>query len=204
MTEAIPYLLLAGGWLTYFTLHSLLATPRFKSRAKRLLGNYYRYYRLAYNIFAIVTIIPVLLYNVIISTDPMISSGQMRDLLQLFGLVLASYGVIIIRLSFKQFSKRQFFGFPVSEENHIEPLRTDGVLQYVRHPLYSGTILIAVGLWCFSPTVANLITASVWIAYILIGILLEEKKLTKLYGGAYQEYRERVPMLIPRLRSLRH
>lgn len=203
MTEAIPYLVLAGGWLTYFALHSLLATPRFKNRAKKLLGKHYRYYRLSYNIFAVLTIIPVLVYNSLVSTGSMISSGQLRDLLQLFGLVLAAYGVIVIRLSFKQFSKREFFGFPVSDESYIEPLRTDGILQYVRHPLYSGTILIAVGLWCFSPTVANLITALAWIVYIVVGIQLEEKKLTKLYGDEYQMYKERVPMLIPKLRSFR-
>lgn len=204
MTEAIPYLVLAGGWLTYFALHSLLATPRFKDRARRVLGKHYRYYRLSYNIFAVLTIAPVLVYNSLVSTGSMISSGQLRDLLQLFGLVLAAYGVIVIRLSFKQFSKQEFFGFPVSEDNHLEPLRTDGILQYVRHPLYSGTILIVVGLWCFSPTVANLITASAWIVYILIGIQLEEKKLLNLYGAEYQKYKERVPMLIPRLRSLKH
>ncbi|MEM9674777.1 MAG: methyltransferase family protein [Cyclobacteriaceae bacterium] len=200
---ALPYSILAGLWLVYFFLHSLLASPEVKQHAQCWLGKYYRYYRLGYNVFAVVTIIPVLLYNALVSTDSLVSSDQLRNFLQFFGLVLAAYGVIVIRLSFRQFSKREFIGLPASEENDVEPLRTGGILQHVRHPLYSGTILIAVGLWCFSPTLANFVTAIAWIVYILVGIQLEEKKLLELYGEAYQKYRERVPMLIPRLRSLK-
>jgi protein-S-isoprenylcysteine O-methyltransferase Ste14 len=200
---AVPYLILAGLWLAYFFLHSLLASSEVKKHAQCWLGKYYRYYRLGYNIFAVVTIIPVLLYNALVSTDSLISSEQLRNFLQFFGLVLAAYGVIVIRLSFRQFSKREFIGLSASEENHVEPLRTGGVLQHVRHPLYSGTILIVLGLWCFSPTMANLVTAFAWIVYILIGIQLEEKKLLNLYGDEYRKYKERVPMLIPKLSQLR-
>ncbi len=197
------YLTLAGLWLVYFTLHSLLASSEVKRHARCWLGEFYRYYRLGYNILAVATIIPVLLYNALISDQPLISDIRVRDMLQLFGLVLAAYGIIVIHLSFKQFSKREFLGTPPSEANRTQPLRTDGVLQYVRHPLYSGTILIALGLWCFSPTIANLITALAWIIYILIGIQLEEKKLLKLYGEEYQSYKNQVPMLVPRLRPRR-
>jgi len=200
---AASYFILAGLWLVYFVLHSLLASPGVKQRGRSWLGESYRYYRLGYNILAVATIIPVLVYNAVISTEPLIGDIRVRDILQLFGLVLASYGVIVIRLSFKQFSKREFLGISPEAADQIQPLRTDGVLRYVRHPLYAGTILIALGLWCFSSTLANLVTASAWIMYILIGIKLEEKKLLKLYGAEYQTYREQVPMLVPKLRSHR-
>ena len=197
---AVPYFILAGLWLVYFVLHSLLASTEVKKQAQYWLGKSYRYYRLGYNIIAVITIIPILLYNSLISTEPLIGDIRVRDILQLFGLVLASYGVIVIHLSFKQFSKREFLGVPTPAENQVEPLQPDGVLRYVRHPLYAGTILIVLGLWAFSPTIANLITASAWIIYILIGIQLEEKKLLKLYGDKYRDYQANVPMLIPRLR----
>ena len=197
---AVPYFILAGLWLVYLVLHSLLASTEVKKQAQYWLGKSYRYYRLGYNIIAVITIIPILLYNSLISTEPLIGDIRVRDILLLFGLVLASYGVIVIHLSFKQFSKREFLGVPTPAENQVEPLQTDGVLRYVRHPLYAGTILIVLGLWAFSPTIANLITASAWIIYILIGIQLEEKKLLKLYGDKYRDYQANVPMLIPRLR----
>ncbi|WKN45698.1 methyltransferase family protein [Tunicatimonas pelagia] len=197
----VSYLILAGLWLVYFGLHSFLALAKVKKQVQGWLGQSYRYYRLGYNIIAVITLIPILLYNSIISSEPLVADVRVRDMLQLFGLVLASYGVIVIHLSFKQFSKREFLGVPTPAANQVEPLQTDGVLRYVRHPLYAGTILIALGLWCFSPTIANLVTALAWIAYILIGIQLEEKKLLKLYGNEYQTYRQQVPMLIPRLRS---
>ncbi|MGB3587675.1 MAG: isoprenylcysteine carboxylmethyltransferase family protein [Tunicatimonas sp.] len=199
----VSYLILAGLWLMYFAVHSLLASPKVKKWTRSRLGKLHRYYRLGYNIVAVATIIPILLYNSIVSSEPIVGDIRVRDMLQLFGLVLAAYGIIVIHLSFKQFSKREFLGTPPLEANYTQPLRTDGVLQYVRHPLYSGTILIALGLWCFSPTLANLITATIWIIYILVGIRLEETKLLKLYGEEYQVYKNQVPMLIPKLRLRR-
>ncbi|MEM9829282.1 MAG: isoprenylcysteine carboxylmethyltransferase family protein [Bacteroidota bacterium] len=199
-----PYLILAGLWLVYFVLHSLLVSSEVRRHAQCWLGKSYRYYRLGYNFIAVITIVPILLYNSLISNEPLVGDVRVRDILQLFGLVLASYGVIVIHLSFKQFSKREFLGLSALDTDQKEPLQTGGILRYVRHPLYSGTILIALGLWCFSPTVANLITASAWIIYILVGIRIEEKKLLELYGDEYQKYKENVPMLIPRLRSPRY
>jgi protein-S-isoprenylcysteine O-methyltransferase Ste14 len=35
--------------------------------------------------------------------------------------------------------------------------------------------------------------------YIPIGIFLEERKLTAEFGEAYKNYRQRTPMLLPRL-----
>ncbi|MEQ9443643.1 MAG: isoprenylcysteine carboxylmethyltransferase family protein [Cyclobacteriaceae bacterium] len=196
MVASSSYFILAGAWLLYFGLHSLLASESVKSRVQRLLG---KYYRLFYNIVAVISLLPVLLYNAILSSEPLIGSSQLRSVLEFAGLAFATYGVILIHLSFKQYSKREFLGITTPPEQQPEPLRTEGILQQVRHPLYAGTILIALGFWCFSPTLANLITALAWIIYTLIGIKIEEAKLLKLYGDEYREYQEEVPMLIPRL-----
>ena len=196
MVASSSYFILAGAWLLYFGLHSLLASESVKSRVQRLLG---KYYRLFYNIVAVISLLPVLLYNAILSSEPLIGSSQLRSVLEFAGLAFATYGVILIHLSFKQYSKREFLGITSPPEQQPEPLRTEGILRQVRHPLYAGTILIALGFWCFSPTLANLITALAWIIYTLIGIKIEEAKLLKLYGDEYREYQEEVPMLIPRL-----
>jgi len=35
------------------------------------------------------------------------------------------------------------------------------------------------------------------LAYILIGILLEERDLVEMFGDRYREYKKRVSMLLP-------
>ena len=48
-------------------------------------------------------------------------------------------------------------------------------------------------------TVAHLLFAVATTAYILIAIQLEERDLVRAHGLDYVRYRQRVPMLVPRL-----
>ena len=72
--------------------------------------------------------------------------------------------------------------------------RTPGLYRVVRHPLYVGWLLI---FWC-TPTMsaAHLLFAVLTTAYILIAIQLEERDLANAFPE-YEDYRRRVPMLLP-------
>lgn len=79
-----------------------------------------------------------------------------------------------------------------------QPLVTGGPFAIVRHPMYAGLILAALGslliyhtwttLWfaCFSPALLNRARR-------------EEATLAAEFGGQWQAYCKRVPMLLPRL-----
>ncbi len=76
---------------------------------------------------------------------------------------------------------------------------TPGPYRLVRHPLYVGWLL---AFWS-TPTmsVAHFVFAAGMTAYILIAIVYEERDLVQYHGTRYEEYRQRVGMLIPRLPS---
>ncbi|MGB6970657.1 MAG: hypothetical protein WBD61_00710, partial [Desulfobulbales bacterium] len=72
---------------------------------------------------------------------------------------------------------------------------TEVILGYVRHPWYSGAILLV---WVFGiVTDVSLVSKLVLSVYIIIGTLLEEQKLIREIGEPYRAYRKKVPMLIP-------
>ena len=78
-------------------------------------------------------------------------------------------------------------------------LMITGIHKYVRHPLYAGTFVFIWGLLVFFPYFSLLVADIVITVYTLIGLRFEEQKLVREFGNDYEEYKKKVPLIMPRL-----
>lgn len=186
------YLWLILGWLAYFTTHSVLAGEKIKSGAQKVMGTGFKYYRFIYSTISTVGLIVLLFYG---ATIPANYFMERTEILRYISLMFSTFGVMTIRLAFKQFGFKSFIG--VSGES--QAFRRDGILNRVRHPIISGVILITVGYFLFLPNMPSLISSMCIFLYLPIGLRLEESKLIEAFGDEYRNYKKEVPAIFPRL-----
>jgi methanethiol S-methyltransferase len=189
------YIILIMCWAVYFFIHSFLAADRVKEFLRVALGGAFKYYRVMYNALSVVGLVMLLFLNASIPSNYLIDvNGWTRY----FSLMLATLGIFIVKAAFKQFNLRGFMGF---KEDANEEFKAEGILKHIRHPLYAGTILIAMGFWLFTPNITTLLSVGCIFTYLAIGIPLEERKLINKYGEPYRAYRKKVQALIPKVRK---
>ncbi|MDF2441480.1 MAG: hypothetical protein JWN98_2464 [Abditibacteriota bacterium] len=81
-----------------------------------------------------------------------------------------------------------------------EALAMHGPYAFMRHPLYAGTGLVAIGQGLMSGIpFAGIWFPMLWLALYRPAMREEEGFLTSIYGDQYRDYARRVPALVPRL-----
>lgn len=196
-----PWLVLLAAGL-YGLVHSILASLWAKARAKRALGDHSeRWYRLAYNVFAVLSLTPVVALPALLPDRGLyhVPSPWLYLTLAGQGLAVLTLGVGLLHTGVWSFlGVRQLFQ-PAKEEPPELVVR--GLYRWVRHPLYTAGLLF---IWLLPVMTINLLALNLGLTlYIVVGAVFEERKLVREFGQAYVDYQGRVPMLVPFLTRTR-
>lgn len=200
MSSAVFFVM---AFVAFALIHSLLASSRLKQFLFSRFQMLRFYYRLIYNFIALVTFslfwfyapVPdLLLYSV---------SGPLRWVMHAVQLA----GALGLYFSLRRVGTGYFSGLQqmkdasnASTNYHLdEPVQQQlvfsGPFRYVRHPLYSFSLLILF----FHPVMSLkwALFSLCSLLYFVMGSRLEERKLIARFGQRYASYRREVPALIP-------
>ena len=192
------YFFLAILWVAWCTLHSALISLPLTEALRKKFPNNFRYYRITYNLIAAVSLIPVLLYADSLKRAPIIQWQGPWRIVQILLIVMA---LLFLWAGAQRYDLRQFMGLrQIREENACSVLTDDcsldtrGVLSMVRHPWYTAGILLV---WARPLDLSAILTNLIVCGYLIIGAVLEERKLKVQFGQDYVTYQRQVSMFFP-------
>jgi protein-S-isoprenylcysteine O-methyltransferase Ste14 len=186
-------------WTGYCALHSYLISIRFTNLMNRLLKKYYAFYRLFYILISLFLLIPLIKYTGQLDNQVIIVYGHYLDILR--HILIYSSLFMFFWAFFFDYDSLSFFGIRqilnFGKTNEIKPsdeIKKSGLLGIMRHPMYLALIIY---IWCQTSKMADIVVNIVLTVYIIIGTVLEEKKLVLEFGETYIQYQKEVPMIIP-------
>ena len=193
--------------IIFAVIHTALASHGAKALAVRVLGarDVNAAYRLIYNVIAVAALGPALY---LVWTRPDVELYRFPApfdsiALGLQGLAALGLAYSVYQMDWTFFlGLRQLIGPPANttiESTSTAQLVTSGLHRFVRHPLYTTSLIV---LYLVSPMTLNRLALAVGVhVYFWIGSIFEERKLVGEFGDAYRNYQHRVPRLLPRLKT---
>ncbi len=178
-------------------VHSILASHIAKGTFRAWLGKgFMRLYRLAYNVFSVLSFAPILWLAWTLPNQPLYEVPAPWRYLMLAG---QGASALMLLVGVLQTDTLNFIGLGqlFQEQEQPSKLVVGGLYRHMRHPLYTAGLFF---LWLTPGMSLNSLT--LYIAstlYILVGAYFEERKLLREFGSAYAEYQKKTPMIIPRL-----
>jgi protein-S-isoprenylcysteine O-methyltransferase Ste14 len=189
-------IILTAFFAAYGVAHSWLASLSVKNWLRNQLGPAVdRWYRLVYNIVAVITFLPMLVLMAVLPQQTLyVVPSPWRWLLVGTQLAaLAAAGITVL-----QTGVFHFLGLAqVITERPTEntPLNLRGFYRWVRHPLYFFSLVF---LWLTPVMTSNsLIAYALFTLYFYFGSGYEERRMVAEYGEAYENYCRAVPRLLP-------
>ena len=200
MEVSVKYLYAVAGWVLWCTLHSALISITMTEYAKRKLGDRFRFYRIFYNFFSLVTLVPLVSYSVSVRGQPVF---RWEGSLVIVRYLLVAVSLFLFIAGGRHYSLFEFLGIRQLRNKQLshtlsgpDTFVASGIHKVIRHPWYLGGIIIfwtGTGNLSLSMILDNLVITS----YFIVGTILEERKLVREFGESYREYQKQVSMLLP-------
>jgi len=192
------YIILSILVIAWCVLHSVMISVSVTGYLQKRLGPIFRFYRLSFNLIAILTLIPVAFLAYSIQTKFIfLWTGYMR----IGQVIFLGLAILLFFLGGRNYDARQFLGIKQIREGTSNKVLTDtgeldtsGVLGITRHPWYLATILF---IWARQLDASAILVNLILTAYLIVGTYLEEKKLIREFGEKYLAYQNSVSMLVP-------
>ncbi len=88
-----------------------------------------------------------------------------------------------------------------AETHRTERITTKGVYSIVRHPQYLGGLLSHAGITFLLCAWYSLLSTPFVVVVVFFISRKEEKEMVREFGKEYEDYKKKVPMLVPRLKN---
>ena len=108
------------------------------------------------------------------------------------GTVLATLGIVLVVLGWREVYRRYW-----SRESGRGELITDGIYAYIRHPQYTGFLLITLGMLLDWATLPMLIMWPIMAVLYYRLARREEREMEAEFGPSYRQYMQRTSMFLP-------
>ena len=181
--------------VAFAAVHSLLASRQFKGLIWRIFGpgadNWHTKF---FSIFAAIALAPLILLVLIFPGRRLYVVPSPWRWIMIGGQMVAGIGTL---LAFQNAPHRFLISQQLHEAETLEPLRPKGIYRYVRDPfLLTGLIQI----WLMPFMTSRLLVLSILSSiYLCMGSFHWESRLKAQFGKEYEEYRKKVPRIIPRV-----
>lgn len=187
-------------WIIWCTIHSVLITTSVLDFIKNHASGLTRYYRLFYNVFSLLTLVPLVIATrlaegqIIVNWEGYLVPVRILFLAAAFALFMGGA---------KQYDLSYFLGIKQLKTgkqhlllNDTEEFRETGVFGITRHPWYFGSLLF---FWSILPAypLPVFLVVCILSTYLVVGASLEERKIISQYGESYRRYQQHVSMLFP-------
>jgi len=175
--------------LLFALVHSLMATEPIKRAITRSALSAQQY-RMVYTVVSLLLTTLWLTFMHTLPDSPLYHADGLLFYL-LVGIQLA--GGIVVLAAFRPIDSMAFVGLR-PQNNDVDPFIVSGVYRHVRHPMYSGVMLVLLA----NPgqSINSLNMALAVCLYFLIGSGFEERRMIAQHPE-YANYRNQVPAFIP-------
>lgn len=113
--------------------------------------------------------------------------------------IAACMALIVIAMALRVWGSSYLSALTVWDEAvHTDALVIAGPFRFVRHPLYLGNVLLAIGFGAMAPLFGWIFIVVADAIFIRSLIVFEDAQLAARYGDEFQAYQRAVPAMFPR------